>query len=183
MIGIDEVGRGPLVGPVVTAAVYFVSRPEEALYFINDSKKLTPKKRLKAFELMKPHIIYALGSATAAEIDQINILQATFLAMRRAVSRLPFAPDFALVDGNKVPPELGVPAEAVIKGDSHSFSIAAASIVAKITRDHVMAKLAKRYPQYDWDKNSGYPTATHRQAIESYGITKHHRLSFGQKAA
>lgn len=183
MIGIDEVGRGPLVGPVVTAAVYFRSRPEEIFRFINDSKKLTHSKRLKAFELMKPHIIYALGSATAAEIDHINILQATFLAMHRAVQKLPFRPDFALVDGNKVPPHLKVPAQAIVKGDAHSLSIAAASIIAKITRDHLMTKLAKRYPCYGWEKNAGYPTEAHRQAIESYGITKHHRVSFGQNVA
>lgn len=182
VIGIDEVGRGPLVGPVVTAAVHFTSRPTEVLRLIKDSKKLNPRKRLEAFESMKPYIIYAVGSATSQEIDRINILEATFLAMCRAVKRFPFTPDFVLVDGNKIPPHLSLPARAIIKGDDYSFSIAAASIIAKITRDHLMEKLSKRYPVYGWEKNAGYPTKEHRQAIESYGITKHHRVSFGKAA-
>ena len=184
--GIDEVGRGPWAGPVVTAAVII----DPALYdsplfsHINDSKKLSAKRRDTLYEqlLSTPGIHFALGEASVQEIDNINILQATFLAMTRAVEALPIKPDFALVDGNRAPP-LSCPSKPIIKGDQISISIAAASIIAKVTRDRLMADLGQTYPSYGWGNNAGYGTADHQRALREFGVTPHHRRSFAPIAA
>lgn len=155
--GVDEVGRGPLVGAVVTAAV--ILDPQNPIDGLADSKKLTEKKRERLFaEIQEKALYWSIGRAEAAEIDQINILQATFLAMQRAVAGLPVRPGFVLVDGNKAP-DFGVPAQAVIKGDGLVPEISAASILAKVTRDREMAELDKQFPQYGFAKHKGYPTA------------------------
>lgn len=180
--GVDEVGRGPLAGPVVAAAVVFpngVPIPLAAL--LDDSKKLTAAQRETAFHALRASgcAEIAIGAASIAEIERLNILHAAMLAMLRAVNRLPSLPDLALVDGN-YPPKLPCHVRCVIKGDSVSLSIAAASIVAKVVRDRAMARLAVRYPAYGWERNAGYGTAFHRTALEVFGPTCHHRLGFGQ---
>ncbi|AWC92739.1 TPA: ribonuclease HII [Morganella morganii subsp. morganii] len=175
--GVDEVGRGPLVGAVVTAAV--ILDPQNPIEGLADSKKLTEKKRERLFtEIQEKALYWSIGRAEAAEIDQINILQATFLAMQRAVAGLPVRPGFVLVDGNKAP-DFGVPAQAVIKGDGLVPEISAASILAKVTRDREMAELDKQFPQYGFAKHKGYPTALHLEMLTQYGVTEHHRTSFG----
>lgn len=175
--GVDEVGRGPLVGAVVTAAV--ILDPQNPIDGLADSKKLTEKKRERLFaEIQEKALYWSIGRAEAAEIDQINILQATFLAMQRAVAGLPVRPGFVLVDGNKAP-DFGVPAQAVIKGDGLVPEISAASILAKVTRDREMAELDKQFPQYGFAKHKGYPTALHLEMLAQYGVTEHHRTSFG----
>lgn len=174
--GIDEAGRGPLAGPVVAAAV--ILSPDAAPTGLNDSKKLTAPRREALFDALMHAAQFGIGAASTAEIDALNILRANDLAMRRAVSRLPGRPDLALVDGNRTPPELGCAAEAVVKGDARSLSIAAASIIAKVIRDRIMARLARRHPGYGWEKNAGYPTAAHRKAVHTLGPTRHHRRSF-----
>lgn len=175
--GVDEVGRGPLVGAVVTAAV--ILDPLNPVEGLADSKKLTEKKRERLFaEIQEKALYWSIGRAEAAEIDQINILQATFLAMQRAVAGLPVRPGFVLVDGNKAP-DFGVPAQAVIKGDGLVPEISAASILAKVTRDREMAALDKQFPQYGFAKHKGYPTALHLEMLAQYGVTEHHRTSFG----
>lgn len=175
--GVDEVGRGPLVGAVVTAAV--ILDPQNPIDGLADSKKLTEKKRERLFtEIQEKALYWSIGRAEAAEIDQINILQATFLAMQRAVAGLPVRPGFVLVDGNKAP-DFGVPAQAVIKGDGLVPEISAASILAKVTRDREMAELDKQFPQYGFAKHKGYPTALHLEMLVQHGVTEHHRTSFG----
>ena len=175
--GVDEVGRGPLVGAVVTAAV--ILDPQNPIDGLADSKKLTEKKRERLFaEIQEKALYWSIGRAEAAEIDQINILQATFLAMQRAVAGLPVRPGFVLVDGNKAP-DFGVPAQAVIKGDGLVPEISAASILAKVTRDREMAELDKQFPQYGFAKHKGYPTALHLEVLAQYGVTEHHRTSVG----
>ncbi|HED3891205.1 TPA: ribonuclease HII [Morganella morganii] len=175
--GVDEVGRGPLVGAVVTAAV--ILDPQNPIDGLADSKKLTEKKRERLFaEIQEKALYWSIGRAEAAEIDQINILQATFLAMQRAVAGLPVRPGFVLVDGNKAP-DFGVPAQAVIKGDGLVPEISAASILAKVTRDREMSELDKQFPQYGFAKHKGYPTALHLEMLAQYGVTEHHRTSFG----
>ena len=175
--GVDEVGRGPLCGPVVAAAVVFPNRDIEIPVIIRDSKQMTPRQRAIAYDWIVQNTIWAVAEATPAEIDELNILWASMLAMRRAVEKLDCDVQYCLVDGNRVPDGLnGAP---VVQGDAKSLSIAAASIVAKETRDRYMADLAKQYPQYAWDKNAGYPTKSHLQAIEKYGINQHYRKSFG----
>lgn len=173
--GVDEVGRGPWAGPVVTAAVILDSKtaPEG----LNDSKKLSLKRREALFDqlLSAPH---AIGIASVEEIDRLNILGATYLAMRRAVEALPVAPGFALIDGNRIPHDLPCPALAIVKGDARSASIAAASILAKVTRDRIMADLAEEFPGYGWETNAGYGVPTHQAALKSLGVTPHHRRSF-----
>ena len=177
--GIDEVGRGPWAGPVVAAAVIIDpdKLPDELANVIDDSKKLSAKNREAVAAQLPFCAEIGIGAATPAEIGQLNILGATFRAMERAVCALPTAPQFALVDGNRMP-SLPCPARTIVKGDSTSLSIAAASIVAKVTRDRIMTKLSLRYPGYGWETNSGYGTPQHSKALEEIGVTPHHRKSF-----
>jgi ribonuclease HII len=180
--GIDEVGRGPWAGPVMAAAVVIdrARTPADLIAALDDSKKLSPKRReaISARLLACPGIAWALGEASVAEIDRLNILQATFLAMRRAVASLPFPPEYALIDGNKVPPGLPCPASAVVKGDGKSASIAAASIIAKVHRDRIMLGLDAQFPNYGWCHNAGYGTPDHLAGLLTSGVTEHHRKSF-----
>lgn len=179
--GVDEAGRGPLAGPVVAGAVIFpnLEIDDYLRNELNDSKKLTAAKREKLFDaLHASNALIGFGTASVEEIDALNILQATFLAMRRAVEALPRTPDFALIDGNKVPPSLPCPAQALIKGDALSLSVAAASIVAKVTRDRIMTDLAKEFPFYGWEKNAGYGTKAHLDGIAAHGVCPHHRKTF-----
>lgn len=176
--GIDEVGRGPLAGPVVAAAVLFETPPPpEIEAAIDDSKKLTPARRAAVLDRLLTHAKIGLGAASVAEIDRLNILEATMVAMQRALAALPVTPDSALVDGNRAP-QLACPARTVVGGDGLSLSIAAASIVAKVTRDVAMARLAERYPGFGWERNAGYGTAEHTAALDRLGPTPHHRRSF-----
>lgn len=179
--GVDEVGRGPWAGPVVAAACVldYSKLPSE----VRDSKKLSAKKREMLAPLIEEHMQVALGEASAEEIDTHNILQATFIAMARAVENLPVKPDFLFIDGNKIPPQIDIPAETVVKGDDKVASIACASIVAKVYRDKLMAKLAEEHPQYAWESNSGYGTKAHQEGLATHGITEHHRKSFKPIAA
>lgn len=175
--GVDEAGRGPIVGPVVAAAV--ILNPNNLPAGINDSKKLSAAKREALFETIKSSAIaYCIASASAQEIDEINILQASLLAMQRAVSGLSQTPSHALIDGNQTPKLLPCPATTLVSGDAKSLSIAAASILAKVTRDRMMEELAETYPHYGWERNAGYPTAAHLAALAAHGITPHHRRSF-----
>ncbi|MBR2817593.1 MAG: ribonuclease HII [Reyranella sp.] len=180
--GIDEVGRGPLAGPVVAAAAVIdrTRAKRSLLRLIDDSKKLDLEKRETAYAAIvaSEAVQFAVAEASVEEIDRLNILQATFLAMRRAVQALGEAPLLALVDGNKVPPELGCPAETIVGGDGQSYSIAAASIVAKVTRDRQMAALAASFPGYGWETNRGYGSVQHLEALKLLGPTPHHRRSF-----
>ena len=180
--GVDEAGRGPLAGPVV-AAVAVIDRAAatpKLLKLIDDSKKLALAAREKAYEAMVASGIvqFAVGEATVEEIDRVNILQATFLAMRRAVEALAEQPDVVLIDGNQLPRGLACRAETIVGGDAHSYSIAAASIFAKVTRDRYMARLAEAFPGYGWETNRGYGSARHLAALEQLGPTPHHRMSF-----
>ena len=180
--GIDEAGRGPLAGPVYAAAAV-IDRTRAArklLRMIDDSKKLTLEQREEAYEAMIASgvVQFAVAEASVEEIDRINILQATYLAMRRAVQALVEQPEVVLVDGNRAPPQLGCRAETIVGGDAHSYSIAAASIFAKVTRDRYMHALAATFPGYGWETNRGYGSAQHLQALELLGPTPHHRMSF-----
>ncbi len=177
--GIDEAGRGPWAGPVVAAATILNPKtlPESLLQRLDDSKKLNRTIRETLFAELQGHAAIGVGTADVGEIDSINILQATLLAMRRALDDLPVQPDFALVDGNRAP-DLPCPCQTVIKGDGRSLSIAAASIVAKVTRDRLMRRLAQEFPGYGWERNAGYGTAEHKTALQRLGITPHHRRSF-----
>jgi ribonuclease HII len=180
--GIDEAGRGPLAGPVYAAAA-IIDRTRAArklLRMIDDSKKLSHEQREEAYEAMivSGVVQFAIAEASVEEIDRINILQATFLAMRRAVQALAEPPVVALVDGNRVPPQLGCRAETIVGGDAHSYSIAAASIFAKVARDRHMTMLAEAFPGYGWESNRGYGSAQHLRALELLGPTPHHRMSF-----
>ena len=174
--GVDEAGRGPLCGPVVAAAVVFPRRDIEIPVIIRDSKQMTSHMRGAAYDWIVHNTIWAVAQCSAAEIDQMNILNASLVAMARAVQKLTQMPKFCLIDGNKLPPDLN--GMAVVKGDAKSLSIAAASIIAKETRDKIMHELAVQYPMYAWDKNAGYPTPEHLRAIEKYGINQHYRKSF-----
>ena len=174
--GVDEVGRGPLAGPVTAAAV--ILDPDKIPGGLDDSKKLSAKKRQVVYTQILESSLVAVSHVSVEEIDRINILQASLLAMTRALSMLKKQPDFALIDGNKIPTGLSFPAKALIKGDSKSYSIAAASIVAKISRDRLMEKLSALNPGYEWEKNAGYPTKKHLFALRDIGVTPHHRLSF-----
>lgn len=181
VVGIDEVGVGPWAGPVVAAAV-ILSRdtPMDLLLQLNDSKKLSEKTREHIFEKMLTHPEYihiGIGQATVEEIDAINIRQAALLAMQRAVDQLAIAPLMALVDGTGRP-ALNCPVQLIIKGDQKSFSIAAASIVAKVTRDRLMKNLAQQHPEYGWETNAGYGTALHQAALKQHGVTPWHRRSY-----
>ncbi|MEZ5776890.1 MAG: ribonuclease HII [Paracoccaceae bacterium] len=175
--GVDEVGRGPLCGPVVAAAVCF---PDWSLIpaGLNDSKKLSAIRRETLFAEIMQVADVQLGQASVDEIDRLNILQASHLAMCRAVSGLAVQPDHVLIDGNSIPADLTVSAEAVVKGDARSVSIAAASIVAKVWRDRIMVDLSQQHPGYGWEKNAGYPTKDHLKALRNLGVTPHHRRSF-----
>ncbi len=177
--GIDEAGRGPLAGPVFAAAVIL---PDGCVIDgLNDSKKLSPKKRDELFEIIRERAVaFSVDAATEKEIDEINILQATFLAMKRAQEGLKIKADYALIDGNRMPP-LSIPAMSIVKGDSLSSSIAAASILAKVSRDRYMTQLDKLYPQYKFAQHKGYPTELHYEMIAKYGISPVHRLSFLKK--
>lgn len=178
--GLDEVGRGPLAGPVVAACVYV---PEDCYTLpfmaeIKDSKKLSHKKLTYLAALIRQHCLYSIIEVSPQEIDEINILQASLSAMTRALNKLDQPMDHALIDGNRLPKNICCNATCVVKGDNLSTSIAAASIVAKTYRDDLMKKLSRTYPQYKWDKNVGYPTKEHISAIDEYGITPYHRKSF-----
>ncbi len=178
--GVDEVGRGPLAGPVVAAAVILpVQLPEELAGAIDDSKKLTAARRVEVLAWLRAaRAEISVAAASVAEIERLNILQASSLAMRRAIGRLPIVPDHVLVDGNRAPGG-AVPCTTIVGGDAISLSIAAASIAAKVLRDALMVKLAARYPAYGWAKNAGYGAAVHRAAILAHGATRHHRMGFG----
>ncbi|MGE8570843.1 MAG: ribonuclease HII [Acinetobacter amyesii] len=176
--GADEAGRGPLVGSVVAAAV--ILDPNNPIEGLNDSKKLTEKKREKLFiEIQEKALAWAIAESSAQEIDEINILQASLLAMRRAVEKLSVQPEHVLVDGNKVPTGLAMSCDAVVGGDAIHPEISAASILAKVTRDHEMVELDAKYPQYGFAKHKGYPTKAHFEAIAQYGVIDEHRRSFG----
>ncbi len=179
--GVDEVGRGPLAGPVMAAAVVFTAGvPPDLAAMLDDSKKLTAAQREAAYAalLLCPSAEIGVGAASVGEIGRLNILHAAMLAMARAVLRLPTPPDWALVDGNTRPP-LTCQIRCVVGGDALCLSIAAASIVAKVVRDRAMARLHARFPQYGWDTNAGYATGAHRRALAAHGPTRHHRASFG----
>ena len=175
--GVDEAGRGPLVGSVVAAAV--ILDPNKPIQGLNDSKKLTEKKREKLFiEIQEKAIAWAIAEATHQEIDELNILQASLLAMRRAVEALKTLPEHVLVDGNKVPKGLSMSCDAVVGGDALHAEISAASILAKVTRDHEMVELDKLYPQFGFAKHKGYPTKAHFEAIAEHGVIDQHRRSY-----
>ena len=174
--GVDEVGRGPLVGDVVTAAV--ILDPANPIIGLTDSKKLSDKKRELLFvEIREKALSFAIGRATPTEIDELNILHATMLAMQRAVDALPIQPEFVFIDGNRCP-QLNMPSEAIVKGDLRVAEISAASILAKVTRDREMVELDKRYPEYGFAKHKGYPTKAHFAAIERLGVISEYRKSF-----
>lgn len=175
--GIDEAGRGPLAGPVAAAAV--ILDPDNLPRGLNDSKQLTPEARERLYdEILRHAVAVAVAFAGAAEIDRINIRQATFLAMRRALFALSGAPNYVLIDGNDLPPNLPCPAEAIVKGDALIASIAAASIIAKVTRDRLMRRLCRQYPVYRFSEHFGYATKAHLAAIAGHGPCPIHRLSF-----
>lgn len=177
--GIDEAGRGPLAGPVCAAAVILPEGLE--IPGLNDSKKLTDKKRRELFPIIQEQALaYGIGWASQEEIDDINILQATFLAMSRAVEQLNIRPDLALVDGNRAP-TLDLPVETVVKGDSLSASIAAASVLAKVSRDDVMLRMAEEYPGYGFEVHKGYGTKAHYEALRTFGPSPIHRRTFLKK--
>ncbi|WP_437610296.1 ribonuclease HII [Erwinia sp. V71] len=174
--GVDEVGRGPLVGAVVTAAV--ILDPAKPIAGLADSKKLSEKRRLALYDEIKANALaWSLGRAEPGEIDQLNILHATMLAMQRAVAGLAIVPDYVLIDGNRCP-ALPMPSMAVVKGDSLVAEISAASIIAKVTRDREMAELDLQFPEYGFAQHKGYPTALHMEKLALHGVTPHHRRSF-----
>ena len=177
--GVDEAGRGPLAGPVCAAAVILPQHLQ--IPGLNDSKKLTDKKRRELFPLIKEQALaYGIGFATHQEIDEINILQATYLAMERALEQLNVKPDLALIDGNRAK-DFGVPVQTVVKGDSLSANIAAASILAKVTRDDLMLDMAKEYPGYGFEVHKGYGTKAHYEALRALGPCAIHRMTFLKK--
>lgn len=176
--GVDEAGRGPLAGPVCAAAVIL----NEEIDGLNDSKKLSEKKREELFPIIKEKALsYSIAFASVDEIEENNILNATYLAMNRAIDGLNVPADFAIIDGNRVPTDISVPCKTVIKGDAKSLSIAAASILAKVTRDRLMSEEDKKYPQYNFKKHKGYGTKEHTDAILKYGMCPIHRPSFLKK--
>lgn len=174
--GVDEAGRGPLCGPVIAAAVIFPNHDIEIPVVIRDSKQMTAHARAVAYDWITHNTIWATGQCSPTEIDELNILWASMQAMTRAVKNLADKPDFCLIDGNRLPRDLV--GTAIVRGDAKSLSVAAASIIAKETRDKIMHDLATQYPEYAWDKNAGYPTPEHLRAIEKYGINEHYRKSF-----
>jgi len=177
--GVDEAGRGPLAGPVCAAAVILPENLE--IPGLTDSKKLTDKRRRELYPvIMEQAVAYGIGFASEQEIDEINILQATFLAMQRALDQLTVKPDLALIDGNRQK-DFGIPAKTVVKGDSLSANIAAASILAKVTRDNLMLEMAKTYPEYGFDVHKGYGTKVHYEALRKFGPCPTHRMTFLKK--
>ena len=175
--GCDEVGRGCLAGPVVAAAV--ILPPDYHHPLLNDSKQMTAAQRLKVRDHIKEHALaWAVAEVSAEEIDHINILKASFEAMQRAVERLSIRPEHLLIDGNRFYPRLDIPFRCEVKGDARFANIAAASVLAKTYRDEYMARLAEEFPAYGWERNAGYPTKQHREAIARHGLTPHHRLTF-----
>lgn len=174
--GVDEAGRGPLAGPVFAAAV--ILRPGQIIEGVNDSKKLSEKKRNALFDKIKEEALCcSVASVDEKIIDEINILNATFLAMKKAVEGLGVKPDFAMIDGNKTP-QLDIACESVVKGDANSASIAAASILAKVSRDRYMLKMAEKYPEYKFEKHKGYGTKLHYEMLDLYGASEIHRQTF-----
>ena len=174
--GVDEAGRGPLAGPVYAAAV--ILPKGHIIEGVNDSKKLSEKKREALFDkIINEALCYSIASANEKEIDEINILQATYLAMQRAVEGLKIKADYALIDGNRLPP-LNIPAECIVKGDAKSASIAAASILAKVSRDRYMLEMAEKYTNYQFEKHKGYGTKLHYEMLDKYGPSEIHRQSF-----
>ncbi len=178
--GVDEAGRGPLAGPVFAAAVIL---PEDLeIKGLNDSKKISEKKREELFEVIKEKAIsYSVASASVEEIEQFNILEATYLAMNRAIQGLNIPADYALIDGNRTPRDIKIPCETVIKGDAKSCSIAAASILAKVSRDRLLLEYDEQYPEYEFKNHKGYGTAAHYEAVKKYGLCPVHRPSFFKK--
>ena len=175
--GVDEAGRGPLAGPVCAAAV--ILKEDTVIEGLNDSKKISEKKREALFDVIKENAVaYCIAYGTVEEIETVNILEATFLAMNRAIEGLQIPADFALVDGNRVPKGIKIPCDTVVKGDSKSCSIAAASILAKVTRDRLMLEFDEKYPEYNFKKHKGYGTKEHTDLILEYGPCEIHRLSF-----
>jgi ribonuclease HII len=174
VVGVDEVGRGPLAGPVTAAAVRL--DPANLPTGLRDSKTLTALARDRLYDWLMQHAQVSVVHASVDEIDQLNILRASHLAMERAVAALPAT--HALIDGNLIPRGLTIPAQAIVKGDGKSLSIAAASVIAKVTRDRIMVDLAQQHPPYGWDRNAGYPTKLHLQALLDFGVTPFHRRSF-----
>lgn len=175
--GCDEAGRGCLAGPVVAAAV--ILPPDYHHPLLNDSKQMTAAQRLKVRDHIKEHALaWAVAEVSAEEIDHINILKASFEAMQRAVERLSIRPEHLLIDGNRFYPRLDIPFRCEVKGDARFANIAAASVLAKTYRDEYMARLAEEFPAYGWERNAGYPTKQHREAIARHGLTPHHRLTF-----
>ena len=178
--GTDEAGRGPLAGDVYAAAV--ILNPDDVIEEINDSKKLSEKKREKLFDVIKEKAVsWCIATASVEEIEEINILNAAMLAMKRAVSGLDIKPEFVLVDGNKIPDGLEIKADCLVKGDALSASIGAASILAKVARDRYMKEIALKYPEYGFEKHKGYGTKQHREALLKYGPCPVHRMSFLKK--
>ncbi len=174
--GVDEAGRGPLAGPVCAAAV--ILPPDTMIDGVNDSKKLSEKKREALFDVIKETAVsYSIAFASVDEIEEMNILNATMLAMKRAVENLNVKSDYAMIDGNRVP-DLEIPCEYIIKGDAKSMSVASASILAKVSRDRLLYEYAKEYPQYHFDKHKGYGTKAHIEALKEYGPCPYHRMSF-----
>ncbi len=183
--GVDEAGRGPWVGPVVAGCAVFLNRnvDERLLQHLNDSKKLSKKKREMLYDLLlnekaKGNMLVGIGEASAEEIDNINILNASFLAMKRAIEAAGAKPDMVLVDGNREPKNFGFKTKAVIKGDAKCYSISAASVLAKVYRDRLMEDMAKQYPGYGFEKNAGYGTKAHIEGLKKYGVTPQHRKSY-----
>ena len=175
--GVDEAGRGPLAGPVCAAAVILPENCE--IEGLNDSKKISEKKREMLFDIIKEKAVaYSIAFGTLEEIEQYNILEATYIAMNRAIDGLETAADFAIIDGNRIPKGINIPCETVVKGDSKSCSIAAASILAKVTRDRLMLEYDQKYPLYLFAQHKGYGTKAHYEAIKQYGVCEIHRLSF-----
>ncbi len=175
--GVDEAGRGPLAGPVCAAAVILPAGV--VIEGLDDSKKLTEKKRERLYDIIKETAVaYSVAYGTLEEIETVNILEATYLAMNRAIEGLSVKPDFALIDGNRIPRGIKIPCETIVKGDSKSMSVAAASVLAKVTRDRLMLEYDKKYPEYNFKKHKGYGTREHTELIKQYGPCEIHRLSF-----
>ena len=175
--GVDEAGRGPLAGPVCAAAV--ILPVGVVIEGLDDSKKLTEKKRERLYDIIKETAVaYSVAYGTLEEIETVNILEATYLAMNRAIEGLSVKPDFALIDGNRIPRGIKIPCETIVKGDSKSMSVAAASVLAKVTRDRLMLEYDKKYPEYNFKKHKGYGTKEHTELIKQYGPCEIHRLSF-----